>query len=132
MRRMIVMTLAMLALGAQAEEESTPCDNAETDQQNYDCAVYNKKTAEEGLAEAYKDLLDRVKTQYAGHSDQINEVTAKIKAAEQLWTKLRDADCAVETVGIEKGKELEVAQNTCLAQRSDDRSEYLQTIAASE
>jgi uncharacterized protein YecT (DUF1311 family) len=73
-----------------------------------------------------------VKAQYAEHPALITDMTTKTKAAEQLWTKLRDADCAVETFGTEKGKEFEIAQNTCLAQRSDDRSEYLQSLLAEQ
>ncbi|MCY1408417.1 Lysozyme inhibitor LprI [compost metagenome] len=132
MRTMVLITLAMLAFGAQAqEEESTPCDNVETEQQNYDCALYNKNTAERELNSAYADLLDRVKDQYAGKTAQVNEATARIKAAEQLWSKLRDADCAVETFQNDKGsKDFDIALNTCLAQRSDDRSEYLQSLVS--
>ncbi|MCY1394909.1 hypothetical protein D3C76_314010 [compost metagenome] len=132
MRSMVMIALAMLAFGVQAqEEESTPCDNVETEQQNYDCALYNKNTAERELDTAYADLLDRVKDQYAGKNAQINEVTARIKTAQQLWSKLRDADCAVETFQNDKGsKDFDIALNTCLAQRSDDRSEYLQTLGS--
>lgn len=129
MRSMVVVVaLAALALGAQAEEESTPCDNVETDQQNYDCAAYNRKVAERELDSAYQDLLDRAKSQYGDQPTQLAEFNARIKAAQQLWTRLRDADCAVETLQIGKGsKDFEMAQNSCLAQRSDERSEYLQS-----
>ena len=50
-------------------------------------------------------------------------------AAEKLWTQLRDADCKVETYAEKPGsKALQAAWDTCVAQRSDDRSEYLQSI----
>ncbi|UVJ43707.1 DUF1311 domain-containing protein [Pseudomonas sp. LS1212] len=129
MRSMVVVVLAVLAFGAQAEEESTPCDNVETTEQNYDCVVFNKKTAERELNAAYDELLDRAKSQYTGNSAQLTDFTARIKAAQQLWIKLRDADCAVETFQTTKGtQDFDMAQNTCLAQRSDERSEYLQSL----
>ena len=56
-------------------------------------------------------------------------MTARLQAAETLWTQLRDADCKVETFAEKPGsKAFEAAWNTCVAQRSDDRSEYLQSI----
>lgn len=130
MKPMVWLALAALSFDAQAaEEESTPCDNVETSQQSYDCAVYNRQTAERELNAAFADLLDRIKEQYAGQPAQITELSARLKNAEQLWSKARDADCAVETFAEKPGsKDFETAQNTCLAQRSDDRSEYLQSL----
>ncbi|WP_246237884.1 lysozyme inhibitor LprI family protein [Pseudomonas akapageensis] len=128
MRRMMMIALAVLAFGAQAEEETTPCDNPQTLAQEDACVVYNKQTAESELSTSNKELLDRVKAQLAGHPDQINEISTRIKAAQGLWTKLRDADCAVETSQAKKGREFDNAQNTCIAQKSDERSEYLQSL----
>lgn len=65
--------LALLAVvsGAQAgEEESTPCDNVDTDQQTYACAAFNKQTAERELKSAYDDLIQRIRDQYADENDQ--------------------------------------------------------------
>ncbi|MEG1082609.1 MAG: hypothetical protein RSE44_29175, partial [Pseudomonas sp.] len=65
MRTMVWLVLATLAFGAHAsEEDSTPCDNVETDQQNYDCALFSRTTAERELNAAFADLLDRIKEQY--------------------------------------------------------------------
>ena len=53
MKSMAWLALVAVALGAQAsEEDSTPCDNVETDAQNYACAAYNKQTAERELKSA--------------------------------------------------------------------------------
>ncbi|MGE7990074.1 lysozyme inhibitor LprI family protein [Pseudomonas sp. NPDC089554] len=122
--------LAAVALGAQAaEEESTPCDNVDSEQQEYACAAYNKQAAERGLKEAFDELVLRVRDQYADEGAQAESLVGKLQAAQKLWTQLRDADCKVETFAEKPGnKAFEAAWNTCLAQRSDDRSEYLQSI----
>jgi len=130
MKSLVWLALVAVTLGAQAEEkdESTPCDNVETAQQNYDCALFSRTTAERELNAAFADLLDRIKEQYAGQGARISELSNRLTAAENLWKQVRDADCKVETFDSKPGKDFEAAQNTCLAQRSDDRSEYLQSL----
>ncbi|MCO7520884.1 MULTISPECIES: lysozyme inhibitor LprI family protein [unclassified Pseudomonas] len=130
MKAMAWLVLLAVAGGAHAaEEDSTPCDNVETDQQGYACAAYNKQTAERELKSAYDDLIQRIRDQYADDSDQAAALSAKMDAAEKLWVQLRDADCKVETYAEKPGsKAYEAAWNTCVAQRSDERSEYLQSI----
>ena len=130
MKSMAWLALVAVALGAQAsEEDSTPCDNVETDAQNYACAAYNKQTAERELKSAFDDLIQRINDQYPDENDKVQQLTARLQAAETLWTQLRDADCKVETFAEKPGsKAFEAAWNTCVAQRSDDCSEYLQAI----
>ncbi|TDF80022.1 lysozyme inhibitor LprI family protein [Pseudomonas sp. H9] len=130
MRSMVGLALVLLAFGAIAEEdESTPCDNVETDQQNYECSNYSRQTAERELSTAFNDQLERIKEQYNGQTAQIEDLSKRLRDAEVIWKQLRDADCKVETFAEKPGsKAFETAQNTCLAQRSDDRSEYLQSL----
>jgi uncharacterized protein YecT (DUF1311 family) len=135
--RAMFLVLAFAAFGAQAADEPelpnndgpTPCDNVETAQQSFDCSAYNRKTAETELGESYKDLAERIKSQYADHADQQADLLARIKTAQGLWEKLRDADCAVETFDSDKKTQAyQVAQNDCIAQKSDERSETLQSV----
>ncbi|MGE8461462.1 MAG: lysozyme inhibitor LprI family protein [Pseudomonas capeferrum] len=130
MKSMAWLVLLAVVSGAQAgEEESTPCDNVETDQQSYACAAFNKQTAERELRSTYDDLTQRIRDQYADEADQATALVERMEAAETLWAQLRDADCKVETYAEKPGsKAFEAAWNTCVAQRSDDRSEYLQSI----
>ena len=129
MKSMAWLVLLAVVSGAQAgEEESTPCDNVETDQQTFACAAFNKQTAERELKSAYDDLIQRIRDQYADEGDKADALAERMEAAEKLWTQLRDADCKVETYDTPAGKAFEAAQNTCFAQRNDDRSEYLQSL----
>ncbi|QCI10259.1 DUF1311 domain-containing protein [Pseudomonas putida] len=130
MKSLAWLVLLVVVTGAQAgEEESTPCDNVDTDQQTFACAAFNKQTAERELQSAYDDLTQRIRDQYADEADKATALVGRMEAAETLWTQLRDADCKVETYSEKPGsKAFEAAWNTCVAQRSDDRSEYLQSI----
>ncbi|MBK5004491.1 DUF1311 domain-containing protein [Pseudomonas sp. S60] len=130
MKAMAWMVLLAAVSGAHAaEEESTPCDNVETDQQTYACAAFSKQAAERELQAAYDDLIQRVRDQYADQGNQVSALVGQLDAAQKLWAQLRDADCKVETFAEKKGsKAFQAAWDTCVAQRSDDRSEYLQSI----
>ncbi|HKS13079.1 MAG TPA: lysozyme inhibitor LprI family protein [Pseudomonas sp.] len=130
MKSMAWLVLMAVTLGAHAgEEESTPCDNVETDQQSQACALFSRQTAERELGAAFDELVQRIRDQYPDEGDKVADLTGRLQAAEKLWTGLRDADCKVETYAEKAGtKAFEAAWNTCVAQRSDDRSEYLQSI----
>jgi len=111
-----------------ADDESTPCDNVDSDAQGYACAAYNKQTAERELQAAFDDLIQRIRDQYPDEGDKVQSLSERFRAAQTLWTQLRDADCKVETTAEKPGsKAFEAAWNTCVAQRSDDRSDYVQS-----
>ncbi|MFS0825549.1 lysozyme inhibitor LprI family protein [Pseudomonas phoenicis] len=130
MKAMAWLALMGVMMGAQAgEEDSTPCDTVDTEQQAQACAAFNRQTAERELKTALDELLQRVNEQADGQPSQARELAIRLQAAQTLWTQLRDADCKVETYAEKPGSEaFEAAWNTCLAQRSDDRSEYLQSL----
>lgn len=131
MKLMVGLALVLFAFGAQAQEDesATPCDNVETDQQAYECALYSRQSAERELTAAFNDQLDRVKEQYSGQPAQIAELSKRLRDAEAVWQQLRDADCKVETYAEQPGsKSFESAWNNCIAQRSDERSEYLRSL----
>lgn len=128
----IFLALALIATGVQAAEEAenTPCDDVEHDQQTLECATFNKTTAEQLLSDNVQALLERLNTLYGNDKAQLNDITGKIKTAQQLWQKQRDADCAVESFPAKPGsKAYTIAQNDCVARMSDERSEFLESIA---
>ncbi|OLF51023.1 lysozyme inhibitor LprI family protein [Pseudomonas chlororaphis] len=127
----ILLALALLATGVHAAEEAdtSPCDAIENDQQTLECATFNKTTAEQLLNDNLQGLLERLGTQYGSDKAQLADITAKVRAAQQLWQKQRDADCAVDTFPAKPGsKAYNIAQNDCLARMSDERSEFLESI----
>ncbi|AZD11006.1 hypothetical protein C4K26_5648 [Pseudomonas chlororaphis] len=127
----IFLALALLATGAQAAEEAdnTPCDSVEQDQQTLECATFNKTTAEQLLSDNQQSLLERLGTLYGSDKAQLDEITAKVRSAQQLWQKQRDADCAIDIFPSKSGsKAYAIAQADCLARMSDERSEFLESI----
>ena len=131
----VFLALALLAAGitgahAAQNPDATPCDGVEEDQQTLECSRYSRETAEELLKENFQNLLQRVNTQFGANKSQSNAFAEKLKTAQQAWEKLRDADCAVEVFPAAAGsKAFTIAQNDCLARTSDERSEYLESIA---
>jgi len=131
----IFLALALFATGAHAAQnpDATPCDGVDEDKQTLECSVYSRDTAVKLLDENFQNLLDRVGVQFGANKAQLDEFTAKLKTAQDAWKKLRDADCAVEVFPAKPGtKEFNIDQNDCLARTSDERSEYLESIAQSE
>jgi uncharacterized protein YecT (DUF1311 family) len=127
----IFLALALIATGAQAAEEAddNPCDAVENEIQTLECSAYSRTTAEDLLSENYKSLTERLQMLYGKTPAQLTDVTAKLKAAQQQWLKTRDADCAVEAFPATSGsKAFTIAQNDCVARKSDERSEFLESI----
>jgi len=128
----IFLALALLATGVQAAEEAdnSPCDAVENDVQTLECATYNRTTAEQLLKDNVQGLLDRFAGLYGNDKAKLNEITARINTAQQLWQKQREADCAVESFQATPGsKAYTIALNDCMARMSDERSEFIESIA---
>lgn len=131
----VFLALALLATGmtgahAAQDPDATPCDGVDEDKQTLECSKYSRDTAEQLLAENFENLLQRVQTQFGANKAQFDYFTGKLKAAQLAWQKLRDADCAVEVFPAAAGsKAFTIAENDCLARMSDERSEYLESIA---
>ncbi len=127
----LFLALALISTVAHATEdtEPNPCDEVENDVQTLACSAYGKTAAEQLLGENLQSLLERLQTRYASDKAQLNDMTAKVKAAQQLWQKQRDADCAIAAFPAKPGSEAyKIAENDCMAQVSDDRSEFLESI----
>ncbi|CAN1605471.1 Lysozyme inhibitor LprI N-terminal domain-containing protein [Pseudomonas mediterranea] len=127
----IFLALALISTVAHATEdtEQNPCDAVENDVQTLACSAYGKTAAEQLLSENLQSLNERLQTRYGSDKAQLNDITAKIKAAQQLWQKQRDADCAIAAFPAKPGSEAyKIAENDCMAQVSDDRSEFLESI----
>lgn len=128
----ILLALALLSTAAHADDEAdmSACDALDNDQPTLECSAYSKNAAEKLLSENYQSLLDRLKSQYADSKSQLNDITAKLNTAQQAWLKLRDADCVVEAFPATPGsKAFTISQNGCMARMSDERSEFLESLA---
>lgn len=97
----LFLALALISTLAHATEdtEPNPCDEVENDVQTLACSAYGKTAAEQLLNENLQSLFERLQTRYASDKAQLNDITAKVKTAQQLWLKQRDADCAIAEIG---------------------------------
>lgn len=128
----IFLALALITGTVQAaqDSDSSPCDAVADGEQTLECSVYSKDAAEQLLNENYQALLERTKAQYGGDKAQLADINNKLKVAQQAWLKLRDADCAVEAFPATVGsKAFTISQNDCIARMSDERSEFLESVA---
>ncbi|SDT10977.1 lysozyme inhibitor LprI family protein [Pseudomonas prosekii] len=128
----IFLAMALIATGVHAAEESdnNPCDAVENDIQTLECSVYGRTTAEDLLKENVQSLNDSLQTTYGKNKAQLNDISEKLKVAQQQWLKTRDADCAVEAFPATSGSQaFTIAQNDCVARMSDERSEFLESIS---
>ncbi|MET1066508.1 MAG: lysozyme inhibitor LprI family protein [Pseudomonas prosekii] len=128
----IFLAMALIATGVHAAEESdnNPCDAVENDVQTLECSVYGRTTAEDLLKENVQSLNDRLQMTYGKNKAQLTDISEKLKVAQQQWLKTRDADCAVEAFPATSGSQaFTIAQNDCIARMSDERSDFLESIA---
>lgn len=127
---LLALALVSSALHAAENPDSSPCDAVENDQQTLECSIYSKNTAEQLLADNFQALLERIKDQYADNPAQLKDLDSQVRNAQQLWLKLREADCAIEAFPAKPGsKAFSISQNDCMARTSDERSEFLESIA---
>lgn len=127
----LALTSAMASNAWAAQDpETSPCDGVDSDNQTLDCSIYSRETAEALLKENFQNLLNRVQSQFVANKTQFNDFTSKLKDAQKAWEKLRDTDCAVEVFPSAAGsKAFKISENDCIARMSDERSEYLESIA---
>ncbi|MFS2156590.1 lysozyme inhibitor LprI family protein [Pseudomonas sp. Pseusp122] len=127
----IFLALALFTTAAHAAQDPdrNPCDGVEEDKQTLECSKYSRYTAEELLKENFKNLQERVNTQFGANKSQANDLISKLKTGQQAWEKQRDADCAVEVFPSAAGSlAYNIAMNDCIAHTSDERSEYLESV----
>lgn len=127
---LLALALVSSALYAAENPDSSPCDAVENDQQTLECSIYSKNTADQLLADNFQALLERIKDQYADNPAQLKDLDSQVRNAQKLWLKLREADCAIEAFPAKPGsKAFSIRQNDCMARTSDERSEFLESIA---
>lgn len=127
---LLALALVTSALHAAENPDSSPCDAVENDQQTLECSIYSKNTADQLLADNFQALLERIKDQYADNPAQLKDLDSQVRNVQKLWLKLREADCAIEAFPAKPGsKAFSISQNDCMARTSDERSEFLESIA---
>lgn len=123
----LMMTIAFsLPYTIQA---AIPCKSAENSQAFFECSENYKKDSDASLNISYKNLEKRIATQYTKAPDLKASLTKKLEDSQKTWTILRDSECEIEAFIIETGTlAYETAINTCNAERSTTRIQYLDSL----
>jgi uncharacterized protein YecT (DUF1311 family) len=112
---------------ALAQDE---CGEITASQQIDKCSDVAKNAADSLLNTSYHQLMARLETQYLADPDAGAVYTAKVKEAQRVWIKLRDANCPLEAFEIKPGTSAYLTTvNNCIARMSHERSAFLDKIA---
>lgn len=98
------------------------CDNASTQLEMNTCAAQDYQKADRTLNETYKNVMAR-----ASESQQ-----TLLKNAQNAWIKVRDADCAFISSGVEGGSVKPMIHSQCLADKTRERSAFLESLMQCE
>lgn len=124
-----LIQIATLISFSPALQAAPPCKTTENSQAFFECSENYKKDSDASLKTSYKNLEKRIATQYTKAPDLKASLTKKLEDSQKTWTILRDSECEIEAFIIETGTlAYETAINTCNAERSTTRIQYLDSL----
>lgn len=124
-RKIVIAISAIFIFGGIARATpvtTSPCNNANTEAEMYDCLTAELKKSDGELNSAYKTLIDRYKAD--GQSTESQYYS--LRQAQRAWLKLRDTSCDFETYDSRLGSGFGTIYTACLLQHTQKRVEYLQ------
>lgn len=117
-------------LGLPTAFAQDDCSEITISEQIDRCSDVAKNAADSQLNTSYHQLMARLEAQYRAEPDTGAAYTAKVKEAQRVWIKLRDANCPLEAFEIKPGTSAYVATvNNCIARMSRERTVFLDSIA---
>lgn len=128
--RLIVGAIFSGLLGLPTAFAQDDCSEITISEQIDRCSDVAKSAADSQLNTSYHQLMARLEAQYRAEPDTGAAYTAKVKEAQRVWIKLRDANCPLEAFEIKPGTSAYVATvNNCIARMSRERTVFLDSIA---
>ncbi|MCP1442637.1 uncharacterized protein YecT (DUF1311 family)/TPR repeat protein [Pseudomonas sp. GGS8] len=128
--RLIVGAMFSGLLGLPTAFAQDDCNEITVNEQIDRCSDVVKNAADSQLNTSYHQLMARLETQYRAEPDTGTAYTTKVKEAQRVWIKLRDANCPLEAFEIKPGTSAYVATvNNCIARMSRERTVFLDSIA---
>ncbi|UVM38693.1 lysozyme inhibitor LprI family protein [Pseudomonas sp. B21-017] len=117
-------------LGLPTAFAQDDCNEITVSEQIDRCSEVAKDAADSQLNSSYHQLMARLEAQYRAEPETGAAYTAKVKEAQRVWIKLRDANCPLEAFEIKPGTSAYVATvNNCIARMSRERTVFLDNIA---
>ena len=132
MTKFLISTLAFICLFSidafsqrKKKNNLAPCANAVTQVKVNDCAKREYENADAEMNRVYQLLLTSLAEGTGGDEDQ-----QKLKDAQLLWLKYRDANCESEASIYEGGTIHPAIYNFCLASVTQERTKRLKAFLA--
>ncbi|SNY98236.1 lysozyme inhibitor LprI family protein [Halomonas sp. hl-4] len=100
------------------------CDNESTQLALTECSAQAYQSADDELNEAYQALVSKLEKNPA--------TLEKLRDAQRAWISFRDAECALESGGVEGGSAQPMVRNGCLATLTQQRTARLREHANCE
>lgn len=130
MKKIYPFLLLLTTHLASSDTSGNPCEKIESSQQIAQCAKYKKHQSDKTLNLSYKATLERIRHQYEKTPSLADQYISLLRGAQREWIKLRDADCKLEAFEIEETAEAyQTTIDNCTSRMSDDRANYLNSIA---
>lgn len=105
------------------------CATQSSDGAVYQCAVQQKKLAEDELNKAYQAVKKRIVQMYGSQKTLADEYTATLVNTQRNWLKYRDGQCKLEAFVAEEGSIANaVATNLCIKRIDKERTDILKQL----
>ncbi|WP_018927458.1 lysozyme inhibitor LprI family protein [Pseudomonas umsongensis] len=128
--RLLIGAVFSGLLGLPTAFAQDDCNEIIISEQIDRCSDVAKNAADSQLNTSYHQLMARLEAQYRAEPDTGTAYTTKVKEAQRVWIKLRDANCPLEAFEIKPGTSAYVATvNNCIARMSRERTVFLDSIA---
>lgn len=124
----VVAITCLLSIVAFSQRKSTrrdPCAGVVTQADVNDCSRREYEKADAEINSVYQQLMSSLAEGEGGDVDQ-----QKLKQAQLLWLKYRDADCESEASIYEGGTIRPAVYNLCLASVTRERAKRLKAFLA--
>ena len=125
----IFALITQTAYSENGDNANIDCSIQDNSQVIYECTKRKAESADKILNEAYRGLKKRIAFNYGNELKIKEEVLTNLTNSQKIWIKLRDSNCSLESIEIEKGTQaFETTKNNCLADESQRRTQYLKTL----
>lgn len=125
----LLVVLFSISSASRADEMQSLCEKPTSSQEIFTCSEIRLEESDKNLNENYKALNVYVDKAYAASPELREKLKIMIKNSQQLWIRLRDANCNIEAFTIEaQTQAFEATRNTCSARETEERSKYLENL----
>ena len=129
---LVLLLVLLLPFTAQAQEETHPCDEAETTLEITQCLGEDYKRADAELNRVYRAVMAHIDDADHVPADKRQEWKDKLRAAQRDWVGFKEKDCEVVYFEWWMGSGANAASLGCLISKTETRTNELKERYAIE